>query len=242
MLLQLLEESRTDEDFRALEEMLGLESPASENGRPPDPEPDPAPAGPEGLSPEQLVDCNLAAQAIAKNAAGIKPTTQEQAALRRISRKSEEQERWHHYRTIPQKHWREMSGRQAKVINEQAARYDLPFAGPFVDLPELVKALHDLLATHKFRLATDPTPEEPDELTRERTLTARLKRLEAEKQLLPRGFVREFLQRLAAHHRRFGDRLQKQFGNAAHDMFERLVADVGREMDRFLNEIEATDE
>ena len=47
-----------------------------------------------------------------------------------------------------------MSGRQTKVINEQAARYDLPFGGPTIDLPDVVRALHDFLAKHAQRLAS----------------------------------------------------------------------------------------
>ncbi len=45
-----------------------------------------------------------------------------------------------------------MSGRQAKVLQEQAARYGIPFGGSTIDLPEVVRALHDFLANAKYQL------------------------------------------------------------------------------------------
>ena len=51
----------------------------------------------------------------------------------------EEQLRWRYYRTIPQKHWKVMSGRQTKVLAEQAQRYGLPFGSASIDLPAVVK-------------------------------------------------------------------------------------------------------
>lgn len=56
--------------------------------------------------------------------------------------------RWEHYRSIPAKHWIEMSGRQAKTLIEQAERYGIPFGGAVVDLPAVVKALHDFFHDH----------------------------------------------------------------------------------------------
>lgn len=41
-----------------------------------------------------------------------------------------------------------MAGRQQKVIDEQADRYDLPIDGPTVDLYEAVKAYHDLITAN----------------------------------------------------------------------------------------------
>jgi hypothetical protein len=52
-------------------------------------------------------------------------SAQGRQALKRHKRDKEERLRWQFYRTIPQKHWRTMSGRQARVINEQAERYGL---------------------------------------------------------------------------------------------------------------------
>ena len=50
-----------------------------------------------------------------------------------------------------------MSGRQTKVLNEQADRYGLPLGGPVIDLPKLARALHDFLAANAKKLNTDDT-------------------------------------------------------------------------------------
>ena len=81
------------------------------------------------LTVSQQVDRELAAEALRRRQAGQRPTRRELAALRRVEKARDDELRWQHYRTIPQKHWREMSGRQAKVINEQAATHGIPFAG-----------------------------------------------------------------------------------------------------------------
>jgi len=113
-------------------------------------------------SAAETIDRELAAAALEKRARHQKPSNQEIGALRRVERKREEQRRWECYGSIPKKHWREMSGRQAKVLNEQATRHGIPFGGRTVSLPDVVKRLHDFLAENKLRLqaegddATDP--------------------------------------------------------------------------------------
>lgn len=79
-----------------------------------------APADPQplGHTADQL-ERKLAAEAFKKVVAGQKLTAREQAALKRYEKDRDEKLRWQHYRSIPQKHWRQMLGRQTKVINEQ---------------------------------------------------------------------------------------------------------------------------
>ena len=48
-----------------------------------------------------------------------------------------------------------MSGRQPKVPYEQAARCGSPFSGAVVDLPAVMRALHDFLAANAAKLARD---------------------------------------------------------------------------------------
>jgi hypothetical protein len=160
----------------------------------------------------------------------------------------DEAQRYQHYRTIPQKHWIAMSCRQAKVLNEQAQRYGLPFGGAVIDLTQLARALHDFLATHARRLAhyhaaagegdgDDEAGADNLELYRgERYLRERLKRLEDERQLLPRAAVHDRFARCAAVLRSAGDTLQRKFGRDAHALLdqaltecERLIASLGDE-------------
>lgn len=189
------------------------------------------------------LDRREAAEAYKKVLAGQELTIREQTALKRFEKEKEERLRWQYYASIPQKHWREMSGRQSKVINEQALRYGLPFGGATVSLPAVVRALHDFLADNAQKLAEDddqlmqgtgsPALERYRE---ERAALARLDRLEREGQLLPRDEVRLALGRIAAIVRGAGDTLQRQFGQAAADILLEALEDASREIDRSFTE------
>lgn len=168
---------------------------------------------------------------------GEELTDKERAALKRHEKDKEERQRWQYYAGIPQKHWRTMSGRQTKVINEQAARYGIPFGGPIINLPAVVRALHDFLADNALRLARD----ENDLLTgsgspaleryrEERAALARLDRLEREQELISRDLARDVLGRVAAVLRNTGDALQRQFGPAAIEILFEGLADAEREI------------
>ena len=184
------------------------------------------------------VDQDLVAAAYRKLANRQEVTRREREALKRHEKEKEERLRWQHYRSIPQKHWRAMSGRQTKVINEQAGRYGLPFGGPFVDLTQLARSLHDFLAEHAVKLARDEDelmqgpPGSPalERYREERALLARLDRLEREGQLLPRDKAREALGRVAAILRGAGDALQRQFGPAAVEVLYEALDDAQREV------------
>ena len=39
---------------------------------------------------------------------------------------AEEADRWRFYGSIPKKHWVKLSGRQHKILDDQASRYGLP--------------------------------------------------------------------------------------------------------------------
>ena len=185
------------------------------------------------------VDRKLAGEAYKKVLEGKELTTRERTVLKRFEKGREERLRWQHYGSIPQKHWRTMSGRQTKVLNEQAARYGIPFGGAVIDLPAVVRALHDFLAENAVKLARDD-----DELMQgasspaleryreERAALARLDRLEREDHLVPRDQVREALGRIAAIVRSAGDTLQRQFGLPALEILLEALDDAERELTR----------
>ena len=108
------------------------------------------------MSASERMDRELASAAVRKRQMGETPSSREMAALRRFEKTKEEDQRWQHYKTIPQKHWREMSGRQTKILQEQSQRYGIPFDGRVIELPRVVRALHDFLAKNARRLAEDP--------------------------------------------------------------------------------------
>jgi len=183
------------------------------------------------------VDSDLVASAYRKVMNREELTKAERQALKRHEKQKEERLRWEYYRSIPHRHWKQMSGRQAKVINEQAGRYNIPFAGPKVNLPAVVKALHDFLAANAAKLAREDDPllqggSSPalERYREERATIARLDRLERERKLLPRDEVKEALARIAAILRGAGDTLQRQFGAGAAEVLFDALEDARREI------------
>jgi hypothetical protein len=185
------------------------------------------------------------ARAIKKVIGNDNLTREEQQALKRHEKEKEERLRWQYYRSIPQKHWREMSGRQTKVLQEQADRYGLPFGGATVDLPALARALHDFLAENALKLARED--DDPllnggtsspalERYREERAALARLDRLERERVLIPRDRCREALGRVAAILRSAGDTLGRQFGPGATELLYEALDDATREVERSFGE------
>lgn len=178
-------------------------------------------------------DRKLALIALEKRRAGKRPSKPEAAALRRVERQQEETLRWTHYTSIPQKHWRAMSGRAAKVLAEQAGRYGIPFGGAVVDLPRVVRALHDFLAANARRLAaTDDEGLGSPALERKREEDARIARLRRrtmEGQLADVALVREGLSRIALMLRRAAESIERRFGADAARILHDALDDADRE-------------
>jgi hypothetical protein len=176
--------------------------------------------------------------------AGQRPTAKEAAALRRVQAEQEETRRWQYYEAIPQKHWRTMSGRQTKVLNEQAERYGIDFGGRTICLPKVVRQLHDFLARNARKLADEDDPLLNSDVAspaleryrEERAAMARLDRLEREGQLVARADVREGLGRVASILRAAGDGLLQQFGPDAVDLLNEALSDAEREIERLFSE------
>ena len=184
------------------------------------------------------LDKDLVAQALRKVAQGEEPTPKERAALRKYEKKQEETRRWQYYASIPQKHWREMSGRQSKVLNEQAARYGIPFGGPTISLPEVVRALHDFLAANAAKLSGDDDTlmqgDDSPALERyreERAALARMDRLERERVLVRRDEVREGLGRITTIIREAGESLQRQCGPSSAEVLFEAIEEARREVE-----------
>ncbi len=78
-----------------------------------------------------------------------------------MQRDKDEQTRWEHYRTVPAKHYKEMSGRDARVLIDQQQRWGIPCAGKVVDLAAVIKSFHDFIASHIHRPLDAPDGGEP---------------------------------------------------------------------------------
>ena len=81
------------------------------------------PSEPPTSTAASRLEQDVARRAYRKVMEGQELTREEHRALKRHEADKEERLRWKFYQSIPQKHWRQMSGRQTKVINEQADRY-----------------------------------------------------------------------------------------------------------------------
>ena len=194
---------------------------------------------PQSADAASRLDGELVARAYRKVMDRQELTQSERNALKRHEKDKEERLRWQYYRSIRQKHWRQMSGRQTKVINEQAARYGIPFGGAKIDLPAVIRAMHDFLADNAVKLARNEDdllagPGSPalERYREERAAIARLDRLEREGALVSRDEVRTSFGRVAAILRTAGDALQRQFGPAAVEVLYEALEDAGREIER----------
>lgn len=207
-------------------------------------------AAPSGTQTDAAsrVDADLVARAYRKAMDRQELTREERGALRRHEKDKEERLRWQYYASIPQKHWRQMSGRQAKVLIEQAERYGIPFGGATVNLSAVVRALHNFLAENALKLARDEDPlmqgggsAALERYRDERAAMARMDRLEREGRLLPRDLAREALGRVAAVLRGAGDSLQREYGPGAVEILNETLDDAQREVERFFGDVEDGD-
>ena len=149
-----------------------------------------------------------------------KLTREEKATARKAEKEQEEKQRWLYYASIPAKHWRTMSGRQAKVINEQAIRYGIPFDGAAINLAKVVRGIHNFLADNAHilsrkeadveRLAEDEAIERED-----RRLRLRQRKMDFDKargKLIDSEVATAEVARLAHGLRQFGETLAKEEG------------------------------
>lgn len=176
-------------------------------------------------------DRRLAAEALAKQRAGQKPTAAERRALTRVKKATEEEARWQHYRTTPKRHYQAMSGRQVKVLNEQARRYGIPCDGATVDLSAVVAWLHDFLAANARKLSAEEGAN-AEELKKWKARREKLKFETESGQLVPRDDVHTGLAIVARHLRTAGEWLGKQYGREAQERLERALDNAEKALDR----------
>ena len=193
-------------------------------------------------SASEEIDRKLARAALAKKRAGETPTRRELQALKRIEKLEEERLRWDYYRTIPQAHYRKMSGRQPKILNDQGARYGLPFNRATIDLTELLPALHQFLAdnaavlTGEDALLTGPNTQSLERLRRAQADRVEMQNERDRKELLPAGDVHRVYMEIAATFRTAFDSVIREFGSSARRILEEAIEQADKRLEGFLNE------
>lgn len=188
----------------------------------------------------------LVRRAMGKELVGEALTGAESRALRRWEKLERERVAWEVYAAVPKKHYREMSGRQDKVINQQAERYGLSaLLGPTVDLRRLLPQLHDFLAKHWHRfeeeieadsIMTGGAANSPA-MERYRQFKGDLASLEVEERqgsLLPRAEVREGLLVIAGVIRTAGEHLEREYGVGARAVLDGALDDAEAKIRRLV--------
>ena len=170
---------------------------------------------------DEKLSRQLAQSGIEKIKRGEKPSAREQSAISRLEKGREEELRWQYYKTVPQKHYRDMSGRQPKILIEQQTRYGIPFGGATVDLTTVLRKFHDLLAkySHLFGSEDDAAlmggGDSPN-LERLRLASACLKEMDLEERRgthVPRAEISPELVRLAGNVRIACEDVRRRWGN-----------------------------
>lgn len=170
-----------------------------------------------------------------------KLTAEEKLRRRKKAKADEERLRLKHYRAIPQKLWREWSGRQAKILKDQQATYGIPFGGRTINLEDVVRKLHDFLAANAAKLRTLENRTHDEDTQEWRRWRAREKRLDVEEKegkLVDAEKLRPLLESLTAILREPLAQLQREYGLEAYrlveDAVDRFDQDVARHFEEGL--------
>ena len=196
-------------------------------------------------------DLGLAKAALEKRREGKSPTRDEAAALRRIEKQKDHDLRRKHYASISKKDYRDLCGRQDKVLNEQAAEYGIPIGGAAIDLGAVLTWMHNFLAENKFKLKAlsdddaanligasqslkDEYLREKIKVTREQAIKAQLERKHLERTLIPLDFLHETLGKVAGILRSLGGRLERRLGHHARKMLDDALDNAQRQINALI--------
>jgi hypothetical protein len=181
---------------------------------------------------DQAADRVLVESALAKRRAGGKPSRKEAAALKRFEAQREEDQRWAFYRSVPQRVYNEMAGRQWATLVKQARLHGMPY-GRSIDLVQWVGWLTRFLEEHPGnfvrRDCDDPLLAGRNTPALERYRNAKadlahLELLERTGELLPIDKVHEAAAAIAQLLRNAGDALQRRFGRDALEILDQALA------------------
>ncbi len=157
---------------------------------------------------------------------------------------------------IPKGLWAKWSGRQHKILDEQAQRYGIPLGEAEIDLAAVAVWIHDLLAAHGRRIlaaqdgsAAEEIWEHENEpaspaLERKREVDYQLRLrdlLERDRVLVSKDKIRQGLAAGAGIFKQFGDTLQRQHGADALDLWNDTLADWERAIEQLFGDQQPSD-
>lgn len=185
-------------------------------------------------------------RAIRKQRAGAALSARERKAFAKWTQEQNERRGLLFLAELPKKFWRQWSGRQHKVLNEQAELYGIPIGEATIDVRQVARWLHDFLSAHKHVLPELVREGELEPKTVKGKLEAeKVRQLENRNELLedqlatnrqtliPRNEIHDYMIRAAGLLRSAGERLEKRFGQEAAeilidalDSFEQLTSEL----------------
>jgi len=176
----------------------------------------------------------LVQSAIKKHRAGQKLSRQETTAWKRFEREEDQRRGLRFVETVPKSLYCEWSGRQTKILHDEADLYGMPLRGSTINLPELIRWLHNFLAQHKHELpglvkegaaGDGHTLSLKEQLNQEKLTAARLQNEDRammqavkKRQLVPTEVLHEKLGLMGKMLRSCGEQLYKRHGQEAGDV------------------------
>ena len=195
------------------------------------------------LSEDRL---RLALQARKKVEAGLSLSDAEKRALDALEQVEAHTVFLHQAESVPIGVYCEWSGRQHKVVKEQAERYGLPIGGKTVSIPAALHAFHDLIAKFHGKLVPSGIPATDDDVLAEAMWRSKdplqaafiKQRIRKEKRqndvaeglLIDAGQIAQDLTVIGRKIANAIEQFERRFGVEVGDAFRQLVDDIGREI------------
>ncbi len=185
--------------------------------------------------PLASIDADLVFAAMTKLHHGERPTQAEMRAFKAYEKRRDAESMDRHFSAVPQKLWREWSGRSSQVFREQRERYGIPI-GRTIDLRLLALWLHDFLAKHSKLLKGQSGGEGTEAvlspaLERQREARAKMAELElAEKEGELVNVAELHEQRTYGINklRKCGEKLERRYGSGAKKILDDTLRDLER--------------
>lgn len=189
--------------------------------------------------PKQSIDTVAALEAKLKQAKGFSISKTEESLIRRYDEQIAIEIRDDFLINLPKGIYCKLSGRQQKVVDEQAVRYDIAIDGAKIDLYSVLKRFHDILAEwgptirelegEEGSLRTEKLRKEIELLERKsKSLDLDIKNKQDE--FIDRGTLRVRMEWLANKLRTVSERLGKRFGGDAQLLLNHALKQIEEEL------------
>lgn len=216
----------------------------AKRGTAPSPRSDaPPPPDPIDVPGITAADKHLASVALGKIKRGENPARDENAALRRVQLAMDEKKKWALYRAIPQADWCRLSGRQRKIIRDQARKLNLPMGAESIDLAVFLPALHDLFSRLDAGMVNGLGAGDADaRLKMAKAEIAELQLAERSGRLVSRAAVQQCYAVIGHSLRKAGELLGKHHGAEAQRILDERLDHAQSLLDAILEAAQADDD